>query len=127
MRTAIHYSRKGDSQGYHVVDTITGELLARFASGTYERYRAERFQLQLEHPYVLRLADRIVAKYPELRKRALKAAMLYVEGHVRLNGAEHVFDVRSKCEMTKSDRPTQTNSIRGCNFVFKLSFIIITE
>ena len=95
MKSQVRYSRKAQARGYQVIDT-TGRLLAQFGSGPYERYRAERFQLKMEHPQVLRLADRIVAKYPELRKRALKAAILYVDGHVHLNGAERLFDVDSQ-------------------------------
>ena len=41
-----------------VIDA-TGKVLAQFGSGAYERYRADRCQLQMEHPQVLRLADRI--------------------------------------------------------------------
>jgi hypothetical protein len=95
MRTQIHYCRKADGRGYQVVD-ISGRVLAQFGTGSYEKYRAERFQLQMEHPQVLRLADRITKEYPELPKRALRAATLYVEGHVHLNGAEHVYGVDSQ-------------------------------
>lgn len=95
MRTEVCYCRKAESRGYQVIDA-TGKVLAQFGSGAYERYRAERFQLQMEHPQVLRLADRITQKYPELRKRALKAAMLYVDGHVHLNGSGHVYDIDSQ-------------------------------
>jgi prepilin-type processing-associated H-X9-DG protein len=95
MKTTLAYSRQKESRGYQVIDP-TGNVLAQFGSGPYERYMAERFQLTMEAPQVLRLADRIVAKYPELRKRALRAAMLYVDGHVHVNGAEQVFDVDSQ-------------------------------
>ena len=108
MRTTLHYSRKKDSRGYQVIEVATGKMVAQFGSGPSEKYRAERFQLQVEYPQVLRLADRIVAKYPELRKRALKAAQLYVEGHVHLNGAEHCFDVDSQSE----NGPTYTVELR---------------
>jgi len=96
VRTQILYHRKGGRPGYQVVDTATGEVFARFGSGSYEKYLAERLQLQVEQPQVLRLADRVAAKYPELRKRALRAGFLYVAGHVHLNGSERVYDVRSQ-------------------------------
>ena len=98
MKTTVHYSRKKDSKGYQVVEVASGKLLAQFGSGPAEKYLAERIQLQMEYPEVLRAADRIVARYPELRKRALKAAVLYDVGHVHVNGAEHSYDVDSQTE-----------------------------
>ena len=95
MKTQVHYNRKADARGYQVLDA-SGNVLAQFGSGSYERYLAERYQLQAEAPEVLRLADRIIGKYPELRKRALKAAVLYIDGHVSLNGRQHVYDVQSQ-------------------------------
>ena len=100
MKTTVHYSRKKDSKGYQVIEVATGELLAQFGSGPAERYRAERFQVKVEHPDVLRLADRVAGKYPELKRRALRAAMLYVDQKVRLNGAEGHYYVGSQ---SKSD------------------------
>ena len=96
MKTTVHYSRKKGSKGYQVIEIVTGKLLAQFGSGPSEKYFAERLQLQMEYPEVLRLADRIVARYPELRKRALKAAMLYAEGYVHVNGGAHLYDVMSQ-------------------------------
>lgn len=96
MRTTVRYCRKGEARGYQVVETATGKVLAQLGTGASEKYRAERFQLQVEHPRVLRLADRVVSRYPELKRRALRAAVLYVEGHVHPNGAEHGFDVDSQ-------------------------------
>jgi hypothetical protein len=97
METTVRYCRKTEGRGYQVVDT-TGKVLARFGSGPYEKYMAEHFQLRLEQPQVLRLADRITATYSELRKRALKAATLYAEGHVHTNGAPRCFDVDSQAK-----------------------------
>jgi len=96
VKTEIHYRREEPHRGYQVIEIGTGRLMAQFGSGPYEKYQAERFQVKIECPQVLRLADRIVAKYPELRKRALKAVMLHAEGRVHRNGAEHCFDVDSQ-------------------------------
>jgi hypothetical protein len=97
MKTTVRYCRKKEDRGYQVVDT-TGKVLTQFGSGPHEKYMAEHFQLRVEQPQVLRLADRITATYPELRKRALKAATLYAEGHVHTNGAPRRFDVDSQAQ-----------------------------
>jgi len=95
MKTQLYYSRKADARGYQVIDA-SGKVLVQFGSGCYERYRAERFQLQLERPDILRVADRVLARYPELRGRLLRGAQLCASGHVELNGAEGRYYVRSQ-------------------------------
>jgi hypothetical protein len=75
---------------------VSGRRHKGQGAGPEEKYSAQHFQLRLEHPRVLRLADLITATYPEFRKRALKAAMLYAEGHVHTNGAPRCFDVDSQ-------------------------------
>lgn len=74
---------------------VTGRVPTQSGSGSHERYLAKRPQLQAEAPQVLRLADRITHNYPEFSNGALKAAMLYVQGSVHLDGREHVCGVRS--------------------------------
>jgi len=96
MKTAICYSRSKHTRGYQVVSLETGRVLAQFGSGPQEKAKAERAQLERECPKALALADRIARKYPELKARALRGAQLYALGHVRRNGAEGRYDVRSQ-------------------------------
>jgi hypothetical protein len=75
-----------------------GQVLAQFGIGAGEKQRALRYQLRLESPEILRVSDRLLAKYPELRARLLRAAQLCALGNVELNGSPGHYYVHSQSE-----------------------------
>jgi hypothetical protein len=95
MQTQVGFCRKTDGRGYQVVDS-DGQVLAQFGVGAGEKQRALRYQLQLENPEILRVSDRLLAKYPELRARLLRAAQLCASGNVQLNGSPGHYYVSSQ-------------------------------
>jgi hypothetical protein len=97
MQTQVKYCRRIEGRGYQVVDG-GGDILAQFGTGPGEKQRALRHQLQLEHPEILRASDRLLAKYPELRARLLRAAQLCASGNVELNGSPGHYYVKSQSE-----------------------------